>query len=226
MADETKGLWERLTCWLHSLASGRTACPNDAAVHGARPAAVVPRLAEMLSDGDASARLEAAGALGFGVSRGANISAAISGLAKMLSDDNPAIRLRGAEVLCKAAVFGADITAAMPALACALSDADAKVRGNAAGALGRAVGKCASLEILNRTETKLLEAHGALGAGCQSEKEGGHAGIGAACRGLMNEIANRRNELASPRDIILDGKPRPPKGGSVFQATRRALTNG
>jgi hypothetical protein len=183
----------------------------------------IEELVRKLGDPCAETRKSLAGALGRTANQGANITVAIPALAKALSDEVSDVRSYAAWALGNSALQGVDITVAIPVLVKTLSDVAGDVQWNAAEALEKAIKKCASVEALNVMEAKLRESYGALRRECRYGKKAELAGIGSVFSKLTNQIAKKRDSLAAKRDILLDEKPKPPKGG-VYQQIRRSGT--
>jgi hypothetical protein len=110
---------------------------------------------------------------------------------------------------------------AVPALVGRLNHANPTTRLLAAGALAEILGAC-DAGALAEFEKRFEE--GARSSADSSTR----ANAGTAMPELVrfkNGIAKKRNELAAQRDVLLSDIPKPPKKGSVFQTTRRALAN-
>jgi hypothetical protein len=193
---------------------------------GANITVAIPALVKALSDEVSDVRSYVAWGLGRGALQGADITVAMPALANLLSDADGDVRWNATEALENATANGKSRDAALAVLEHALSDGNLHARRNAAKALTGSVGKCASVESLNTLETNIRECHVALEIKCRYGRDGKMQLFGALCSGLFNAIAKRRNELASQRDILLDGVPRPPKQGQVYREMRRVLAHG
>ncbi len=171
---------------------------------------------------DPEARLDAAVALDNADSMGADITAAMPALANALKDKNEEVRNRVVWTLRLAAGRGTDMAGALPVLARELFDKSEDVRAKAGWVLEGVVMKC-SQEQLRGLEAMVMGEFRAFRKTRKGRGNGGLAGTGAAFFGVMNEIASKRNALASNRDILLDGKPKPPKGRGtkIYQEIRR-----
>ena len=145
----------------------------------------------------------------------------IEDLVRKLGDPDPKVRFKAVWVLWDAAFKGMDVTAAIPALAKALSDWHAGVREIAANALTNSIEKSTSVEALERMETRLREEHAIFRDKHHPRTKDELAGIGLAFSKLINETAKRRDLLATQRDIMLEGVPKAPKKGGVYQEMRR-----
>jgi HEAT repeat protein len=194
-----------------------------AAMHGTDVSDATPLLVKMLSGGKSTALGNLAWALGKAAVYEKSRDVALCALAKTLFEGGLGLRVTAAEGLEHAASKGTDMGVAISALAKALPDGNAGIRKNAAMAFGHAVRNCASIEALDAMGFRLQEEYGAFRRkrGYMPES----AGIGFTFSRLINEAAKRRDELTATRDILLDERPKPPKGGTIFQATRRALAN-
>jgi hypothetical protein len=178
-------------------------------------------LVRKLGDPDPKVRFKAVWVLWDAAFKGMDVTAAIPALAKALSDTATDVQCYAALALGNAAFKEADVTAAIPALAKALSDWHAGVREIAANALTNSIEKSTSVEALERMETRLREEHAIFRDKHHPRTKDELAGIGLAFSKLINETAKRRDLLATQRDIMLEGVPKAPKKGGVYQEMRR-----
>jgi hypothetical protein len=197
-----------------------------AAQHGTDISVAVPALVKALYEGEDGVREKCAGASAYGFSKETGMCAIMPALAKALCDGGTGTRLSAVLALRNAAFRGEEMTAATAALANALSYDDWNVRQESMRALEMAIEKCASVESLRDIEIKLMRHYGSMGRKCGPGKETRLAELGGQIHKLMKNIARRKNKMAVGRDIVLDTVPKPPKGGSVFRVTRRALIYG
>jgi HEAT repeat protein len=89
-----------------------------------------------------------------------------------------------------------------------------------ANALKRVIKKCKNPSELIDLEDRLTASLGKLRKRCQDKREAKKAVLKVA--ELKMEIADRKNELAGKKDILLPDKPKPPKKGQMFNQLRRA----
>ncbi len=170
-------------------------------------ASAVPALIEALKDENECLREDAAWALGkIGKS-------AVPALIEALKDKDRVVRKNAARALGEIGD-----ASAVPALIGALTDVDVRMR--AAWALGKIAEGCETIEELEKVEKDVGEGSAAL----RKERNKGIR-IDAQIRiaRVVSEIAQKKDELAPERDLLLEGRPRPPKKGGreMCQAVRR-----
>jgi HEAT repeat protein len=174
----------------------------------------IPALIEILKDEEL--RLHAAEELVFiGVP-------AIPSLSGGLKDGNCGVREYAAIALGNIAMNNrgdAEILKALHSLVEALTDEDQRVRDKAAWALENILQGFKTIEQIIEIEKQIDESYRNL-----TMKHGGLDRVSVKPMELIKvrlAAAQRKNELASKRDIILDGIPKPPKrGGHLYQSTR------
>jgi hypothetical protein len=107
-----------------------------------------------------------------------------------------------------------------------LGDKDASARASAAWEIEKVIGACDSVEGLGKLEKYFAQVARGFGDSAKPGDAPSYAVIKLAQ--LANRAASRKNLLAraGTDGLLLDEKPRPPKGGAIFQTTRRALTYG
>jgi len=124
----------------------------------------------------------------------------------------------------------------IPALVRVLMDDDIRVQIKAANALRNICKESTTIGTLDEIEKRLLEGYAAI-----NKKYWNHerlANAGYEISKLMNEAAQKKNSLASKRDIHLGDIPKPPKKGGMYRtlnpkhrtisgsAMRRTVRNG
>jgi len=108
--------------------------------------------------------------------------------------------------------------AAVPSLIEALNDGLGKMRMDAFRILKKVLDNCVTIEEVNGFERKLREGMVHLNKGKVGGIKVTTADIDVARLGLA--AADRKNSLASKRDILLDDISKPPKKGGVYQSIR------
>ena len=111
---------------------------------------------------------------------------------------------------------------AIPALFEALKVEDKDARGKAAEALGRNIGTCETIEELKKVERRFEQESVVLRKKHTGKGELIDAQIEIAK--LISTIAERKDELAPKRNLLLTDKPKPPKKGKgVYRIFKRTL---
>jgi hypothetical protein len=110
---------------------------------------------------------------------------------------------------------------AVPALIETLKNEN--MRRNAAGALGAIIQNCKTIETVNEFETRLQDGMNKLR---KHWRKGVTTEFGLQISKLMIAAAQKKNKLAPKRDIILEGVPKPPKKGKIYQQMRGTVRNG
>ena len=109
---------------------------------------------------------------------------------------------------------------AVPALIGALKDEDWYVRDRAARVLGKIVAECETMEALENVEKQTEKYSDALRKKHVDKRMLANDFIAVAK--TLRIIAEKKDELASKKDLLLDDKPKPPKKGrGIYQASRR-----
>ncbi len=173
--------------------------------------AAVPTLIDALKDKDCYVRRNAALPLGdIGDAR------AVSPLIDALKDEDEIVRWRAAWALRQIGDKGA----AEP-LVVALKDEDKLVGEEAARSLGKIFEKCKTTEDLETFERQLDEGLARLQKRFWKDDDLVETGFYIAR--LKKQVAAKKNELASQRDLILEDIPKPPpkKKGRMYQQLRR-----
>jgi hypothetical protein len=193
----------------------------NAAFHCQDISAAVGALANALSDTELDVRRRSASALEVASRNGADMTVAIPALQKALFDENMSVRTDATCALREAASSEKNPEVALFVLLKALSGTDEDARRGARAALEGIIMKCGSTRRLDLVEAGLAGEYRALERRCGHDKDELIA-IGPAFSSLMKEIAKKRNALAASRDILLSGKPRPPKCETkVYRALER-----
>ncbi len=173
----------------------------------------VPALSKALNDEDKYVRYNAARALGQ-----IGDASAVPPLIERLKDEDVNVRLYAPIALRKIGD-----ASAVPALIETLKDKDGGVRMNANRALEQIVENCKTVEDFEGFEEGIAKGSVAL----RREKDRDvriDAQIEIAK--LTRAIAERKDELAPKKDLLLDDKPKPPKKGRGIYHTARRVRNG
>ena len=113
---------------------------------------------------------------------------------------------------------------AVPTLIESLMDKDIYTKGYAAWALAKIVEKCGTIEELEKVEKGIDKGLTSLRKG-KVVKTALINNLIKIAR-LTREIAEKKDELAPKRDLLLDDKPKPPKKGRGVYHTTRMIRNG
>ena len=192
--DEVEKLIEQLKS--EDIDAKRIAAVRLMEIKGKR---AVSALIEALKDENGDVRRSAAWAL-----REIGDVSAVPVLIRALKDASKNVRFWAVVALRE---FGD--ASAVPALVEALKDGDIGGRGNVAEALEKIVEKCKTVEDLDEIERGIDKGSAALRKGRVDKSVLIDAQIEVAK--LTSRIAKRKDELAPKRDLLLDGKPKPPK---------------
>jgi hypothetical protein len=238
MADETESIRERIGDWIRTMQTKALMGGANLLIRFAKwvqspldyPEKRIARMAAALSDQDPTVRGDNAHRLGDAADLGVDIAAAMSALVKLLSDDtvnlgNTSVRGNVQATLMRAVASEKNRDAALSALANALYHENKTVRDKATQTLERAIERCASAGHLDEAALKLREAYGTLMGKCRYGKEQEPVGTGFRFYRLMVRIADRKNVLASQRDVLLDDMPKPPNRGegTLYRAAGRLV---
>ena len=109
---------------------------------------------------------------------------------------------------------------AVPALIEALKVGDRYVQKDVVDTLEKIVEKCGTIEEIEKVEKGIDEGSVALRKG--RVDKGSLIDVQIKLAKLTRKIAEKKDELAPKRDLLLDGKPKPPKKGrGVYQVSKR-----
>ncbi len=111
---------------------------------------------------------------------------------------------------------------AIPVLIKALGDENGDVRRHVAWGLGIIVIKCESIEALEEVEKGIVEGSKVLRKGPVNKTIQIEAQLKVV--NLLKQIAERKNELAPKRDLLLPDTIKPPKKGGIFRTIGRMRT--
>jgi hypothetical protein len=109
-------------------------------------------------------------------------------------------------------------TVVMP-LICALEDENLNLRGEAAWLLEKLFNKYKKVEEVQKFEDNLIEGLARLKKKCRDKREVKKIKFHVAKWRM--KAAEKKNELAGKKDILLPDKPKPPKKGQMFNRLRR-----
>ncbi len=139
----------------------------------------------------------------------------VPALIEVLKDETKTV-----EWMAAAALRKIGDASAVPVLIGALKDENMHVRFWAAMTLDKVVRECKTIEEAENVEKGIEGSLAAL----RKERVDKGVLIDAQIKvaKLTREIAEKKDELASKRDLLLDDKPRPPKkGGGMYQEFRK-----
>jgi HEAT repeat protein len=199
---------------------------TEALIHIGVPA--IPALIVALNDKGVFGRSQAAGALRSIAKKNPESPGAMSALPALvaaLGDEHPDVGIRAAAALGDFAAANMSILGiVVPALVKALNDGKPNVRVASADALIIVIDAC-DMGTFAEFEKHFSGGVRALRDSARREDLGNAM---PTLTQFANRIAMKKNELAraGADGLLLDEKPKPPKGGTMFQVTRRALANG
>jgi HEAT repeat protein len=168
----------------------------------------VPALIGALNDDDIVIRYDAISALGK-----IGNSSAISVLTNLMNDENWRYRAKVVTALGQIA----DISA-LPVLIESLKDDNKKVREISAWALGQVLDGLTSINKVKEFETKLLQGHTKPREQQLKLEDTRHVWSDIAILRML--VTKKKNKLSKDNGILLDDKPKPPKG-RMYQSARR-----
>ncbi len=187
----------------------------------------VPALADALCDKDANVRAFASLTLMLAGRNGSDVTAAMPALARAICESeidtrNPAINTLLDAVGIEAGKACRET--AISALVDSLGEPDDVLRQHARPEmiLQKAVLGRESAKSLDELAAEFRKGYSAARKKYQFQDKAWLCRIERRLYLVLGKIANKKNELASKRDILLEGKPKAPKAGArIYQTTRR-----